>query len=81
MNLLCGLIIPVQLFPLWLKVVAYATPFPWLMQGPIDLVSGQATGWAAAGTVAAQVGWSAALLLLGRLVQRRATAKLVVQGG
>jgi ABC-2 type transport system permease protein len=80
-NLLCGLIIPVQLFPTWLKVLAYATPFPWLLQAPCDLATGQSRGWAAAGTVAAQLAWSLALLALGRLVLARATRKLVVQGG
>ncbi|MGZ4614286.1 MAG: ABC transporter permease, partial [Actinomycetes bacterium] len=55
MNLLCGLIVPVQLFPPWLKVLAYCTPFPWLLQAPCDLVTGQAEGWAAVGTIAAQL--------------------------
>lgn len=81
MNLLCGLIVPVQLFPTWLKVMAYATPFPWLLQAPCDLVTGQAQGATAVGTVAAQLAWSATLIALGRLVLRRATRKLVVQGG
>jgi ABC-2 type transport system permease protein len=81
MNLLCGLIVPVQLFPTWLKVIAYSTPFPYLLQAPTDLVTRQAEGWTAVGIIAAQLGWSAALLGLGRLALRRATAKLVVQGG
>jgi len=61
--------------------VAYATPFPAIIQWPIDLVTGQATGWAALGIVTAQLGWALALLGLGRLVLRRATRRLVVQGG
>jgi ABC-2 type transport system permease protein len=81
MNLLCGLIIPVHLFPTWLKAIAYATPFPWLLQAPCDLASGHATGWAAVGTVLAQVAWAGVLLVVGRLVLRRATQRLVVQGG
>jgi ABC-2 type transport system permease protein len=81
MNLLCGLIIPVQLFPFWLKVVAYATPFPWLLQAPCDLASGQAQGWGAVGVIAAQLAWATVLLIAGRLLLRRATRKLVVQGG
>jgi ABC-2 type transport system permease protein len=31
-NLLCGLILPLQLFPTWLKTVAHATPFPSMLQ-------------------------------------------------
>jgi ABC-2 type transport system permease protein len=81
MNLLCGLIVPVQLFPTWLKAIAYSTPFPFLLQAPTDLVTRQAEGWTAVGIIAAQLGWCVALLGLGRLALRRATDKLVVQGG
>lgn len=81
MNLLCGLIIPVQLFPTWLRVAAYLTPFPWLLQAPCDLVTGQVSGWAAVGTVGAQLAWAAVLLALGRLVLDRGVRKLEVQGG
>jgi ABC-2 type transport system permease protein len=81
MNLLCGLIIPVQLFPTWMQVVAYATPFPWLLQAPCDLATGQAEGWRAVGTVAAQLAWSVVLLAAGRVVLARGTRKLEVQGG
>jgi ABC-2 type transport system permease protein len=80
-GLLCGLTIPVQLFPTWLKVIAYATPFPWLLQAPCDLATGQVQGWAAVGTIAAQLGWALVILAAGRLVLARATRKLVVQGG
>jgi len=80
-GLLAGHLVPVQLFPSWLQAVAYATPFPAIMQWPIDLVTGQASGWEALGIVAAQLGWAVALLALGRVVLGRATRRLVVQGG
>ena len=80
-GMLGGHIIPVQLFPDWLQVLAYSTPFPALVQWPIDLVTGRATGLAALGRVAAQLAWAIALLLLGRWVLARATHTLVVQGG
>jgi len=80
-GLLGGHLIPVQLFPGWLQALAYATPFPAILQWPIDLVTGQATGGRAVLVVAAQVGWALALLALGRLVLSRATRRLVVQGG
>ena len=80
-GLLGGHLIPVQLFPGWLQVVAYATPFPSIIQFPIDLVTGQAAGGRAVLVVAVQLAWSVALLMLGRLVLRRATRRLVVQGG
>ena len=42
---LCGLFVPVHLFPDWLRIIAYATPFPSMLQTPIDVLS----GWALAG--------------------------------
>jgi ABC-2 type transport system permease protein len=80
-NLLCGLILPLQLFPTWLHTVAYATPFPSILQSPTDLVTGQATGLGAVVEVAVQAVWAVAVLGLGRLVLARAVHKLVVQGG
>jgi len=80
-GLLAGHLIPIQLFPGWLQAVAYATPFPAMIQWPIDLVTGQATGGRAVLVVAAQLGWAVVLLGLGRLVVGRATKRLVVQGG
>jgi ABC-2 type transport system permease protein len=42
---------------------------------------GRITGTAALLAVAVQVCWLAAVVLLGRLMLRRATRRLVVQGG
>jgi ABC-2 type transport system permease protein len=80
-GLLGGHLVPVQLFPGWLQATAYVTPFPAMIQFPINLVTGQATGLRAVAEVAVQVAWAAGLLLVGRLVLSRATRKLVVQGG
>jgi viologen exporter family transport system permease protein len=80
-GVLAGHLIPVQLFPGWLQAVAYATPFPAMVQTPINLVTGLAVGATAGRQVAEQLAWAIALLLLGRLVLARATRKLVVQGG
>ena len=76
-----GLLIPVHLFPKWLRIVAYATPFPSMFQTPIDVLSGWVLGWAAAGLVASQLAWLIALVGLARLVQWRAAHRLVLQGG
>jgi ABC-2 type transport system permease protein len=80
-NVLCGLILPVPWFPGWLQAVAAATPFPSMLQTPVDVVSGRVVGWDAVESVAVQVLWLAATLGVGRVVLARATRKLVVQGG
>jgi ABC-2 type transport system permease protein len=78
---LCGLIVPVHLFPEWLRIIAYATPFPSMLQSPIDVLSGYVLGTAALAVVGNQLAWLVILVGLARLVQWRAAHRLVVQGG
>lgn len=78
---LCGLFVPVHLFPEWLQIMAYATPFPSMLQSPIDVLSGYVLDLAALAVVGAQLAWLVALVGLARLVQWRAAHRLVVQGG
>jgi ABC-2 type transport system permease protein len=78
---LCGLYVPVHLFPEWLRIIAYATPFPSMLQTPIDVLSGRVLDAAAVAVVASQLAWLAGLVGLARLMQWRAGQRLVVQGG
>lgn len=80
-NILCGLALPVQWFPKWLAAVAAATPFPSMLQTPIDVLTGRAAGWDAVRLLAVQVAWAVALLVAGRLVFALGTRRLVIQGG
>ena len=80
-NVLAGLIVPVHWFPDWMATVAACTPFPSMLQAPVDVLSGRDTGWAAVATIGVQLAWLALTVLLGRLVLHRATRRLVVQGG
>lgn len=76
-----GLYIPVRFFPDWLQTLAYATPFPSMIQLPIDVFVGVTTGTELAATLAMQVGWAAVLLAACYAAFLRGTRKLVVQGG
>jgi ABC-2 type transport system permease protein len=78
---LSGLVVPVHWFPGWLGTLADLTYFPSILQTPVDVLSGRTQGWAAGRLLAVQAGWLVAVLLAGRLVLARATARLVVQGG
>jgi ABC-2 type transport system permease protein len=80
-NLLSGLYVPVHWFPGWLGVIAAATPFPSLVQAPTDVLTGRVSGSGIVTVLAVQGFWLAVTLGLGRVLLRRATAKLVVQGG
>jgi ABC-2 type transport system permease protein len=80
-NLLSGFIIPLTFFPGWLRTLAYATPFPSLIQIPVDLFVGKTEGWAILSALAMQAGWLAGLLLLGAAIYAAGTRRLVIQGG
>ncbi|PZF85356.1 ABC transporter permease [Jiangella anatolica] len=81
MAILSGLAIPVHWFPDWLATLAALTPYPSILQTPVDIVTARVEGTAALGELAVQVAWLAGVLLLGRLVFARGARKLVVQGG
>jgi ABC-2 type transport system permease protein len=80
-NVLCGLLVPVHFLPGWARTVAYATPFPSVLQTPVDIVTERSTGTAALGLLAVQVWWAAVLLAVCVWVFGRGTRRLVVQGG
>ncbi|WP_280347036.1 ABC transporter permease [Nocardia neocaledoniensis] len=80
-TFLAGLFVPVHMFPDWLRVVAMTTPFPSILQAPIDTLSGRAAGTQALTTVAVQCFWVLVIGLLGRVLLRAGQRRLEVQGG
>ncbi len=78
---LAGLYVPVGLFPPWLHTLAYCTPFPSILQTPINVISGHDTGMTAVTDLVVQTGWLAATCVAGRLLTSAGRQKLVVQGG
>lgn len=81
-GVLTGLYFPLRLLPDWLTVTLWlATPFPSLLQTPLDVLVERDPAPMQAGLVALQLCWAVVLLAGCRLVQRRAERKLVVQGG
>lgn len=80
-SLLSGVVIPVHWFPSWLAALAGSSPFPSMVQTPVDLVMGRVRGSEALGLVGVQVLWFVALLLAGRVAMSRGVRTVVVQGG
>ncbi len=78
---LAGLFVPVGLFPNWLNALAHATPFPSMLQVPIDIISGHVVGTEAVKAVAMQCFWVALICLVGRALTHAGRHKLEVQGG
>lgn len=80
-QVLSGLLVPVHWFPGWLSTLAAWSPFPSMLQAPVDVITGRTVGLEALGVVGVQCAWLAGLLVAGRLAFRLGTRKLVVQGG
>lgn len=81
-TLLGGMYFPLRFLPhpvfltLWL-----ATPFPSLMQAPLDIGVERVGPATQVGIIGVQVVWLAVLLWLCRAVQRAAERRMVMQGG
>ena len=80
-GFLSGLYVPVALFPDWLHTLAMATPFPSILQAPVDVLSGHVTGADLWRTLGLQLVWVAVTCLAGRVLTSAGRTKLVVQGG
>lgn len=80
-GFLCGLYIPVPWFPAWLAAIAHATPFPSILQAPVDILSGRAGGVQLLPLLATQLGWVAVTLGIGRALTALGRRTLEVQGG
>ena len=77
-----GMLVPVTLFPGWLQTVARFTPYPSMMQTPIEVMLGRHAGWGdTAVAIGSQLLWVVVLFAAGRIVLAAATRKVVVQGG
>jgi ABC-2 type transport system permease protein len=81
MWLFSGTLIPLPFFPEWLQPLVNALPFRGLMDVPFRIWSGHIPPSAVIPNLASVVGWTVALIGLGRLLIARGTRKLVVQGG
>lgn len=76
-----GFMIPVHLFPDWLQDIAYAMPFMYIFQTPIDVMTGFTPTLPSSQLLLHQIGWLTLAMALGHLVMRSGIKKVEVQGG
>lgn len=76
-----GILLPLPLFPGWLRSVAEMLPWAAMIQVPADVYLGRYQGVALLGALAGQAGWALGLLALGRLLTVPVRRRVVVQGG
>ena len=76
-----GGIIPLPFLPESIQPFFYALPFASMQNTPFLIYTGYMQGDQALWSMAVQCAWLAGLVLVGRLLMRRALKKVVVQGG
>jgi len=80
-TLFSGFVIPIAFFPEGLAAVARVTPFPAMLQVPIDIFIGVTSGPAVIGSLLTQLLWAALLLVAAHTVFALGVRRLEVQGG
>jgi ABC-2 type transport system permease protein len=81
-GVVTGLAFPLRFLPGWLAdVLWYGTPFPSMLQTPLDIAVERVPPSGQLGLVALQAAWAGGLLAACAYVQRRAERRLVIQGG
>jgi ABC-2 type transport system permease protein len=76
-----GLTVPLVIFPGWSRDVVMALPWASYIQVPADIWLGKREGWDLLAGLGFGVLWAVVLFAACHLVLRRATRKVVVQGG
>jgi ABC-2 type transport system permease protein len=78
---LSGFFMPLRLYPDWFAALCRATPFPAMVNTPIEVYLGLVSGAELAAALANQAFWAMVLILAGQLVLRLGVRRLVIQGG
>ncbi|HYN96322.1 MAG TPA: ABC-2 family transporter protein [Pilimelia sp.] len=77
-----GLTFPLRFLPEWAYLALwFGTPFPSLLQAPLDVLVERDAAPVQVAIVAGQAAWAAIVLWAGAAAQRRAERRLVIQGG
>jgi ABC-2 type transport system permease protein len=80
-ELLSGVLFPLALFPAWLANVMHYLPFRFMVDYPVSILLGRATGAEVWRGLMAQLFWVVALFLITRTLSRKAIRTLEVGGG
>ena len=76
-----GFLAPVSFMPDWLQTLCRLTPFPGMIDTPVQVYLGMARDLDAVGLILAQAAWAAALVGAGRLALEAGRRKVTIQGG
>jgi ABC-2 type transport system permease protein len=80
-SFFAGQMVPLWLFPQFLRVIADVLPFKSIYYIPMSIYIGTLSGEAVVTALAFQVMWGVVLLVVSRWAWSRVHARLIVQGG
>lgn len=80
-NMLSGSMIPLWFFPEWLRNAMYCLPFVYMYQEPLSMYIGKYTPEECLIKLGIQTAWLTGLLVIFYFAQKRATSRILVQGG
>jgi ABC-2 type transport system permease protein len=80
-SLLSGFIMPLRLLPDWFANLCSLTPFPSMINTPVEIYLGVKNGSSTINALMLQLFWLAALALVCQVVLRAGVRRLVIQGG
>jgi ABC-2 type transport system permease protein len=81
LDILAGTIIPLTLFPEWLRRIVLILPFKGMAYTPLAIYVGEIEGSAIWTNTLGQFAWGVGLVLLTRLLWLRARRRIEIQGG
>jgi ABC-2 type transport system permease protein len=76
-----GMLVPLPMFPAWAQSILAWLPFAGLVDLPFRIYTGHIPMSELVAVLARQIGWTIALVVLGRWLLARGLRRLVVQGG
>jgi ABC-2 type transport system permease protein len=79
--ILAGTLVPIDLLPSWLRVIAEVLPMRGIVYTPVTLYLGKADGWEIAQLIGMQIAWLAALWVFANWAWRTAFNAVEIQGG
>ena len=80
-DIFTGALIPLPFLPDGIRTVFELTPFAAMQNIPLRVYSGNISGEELVWSVALQLFWAAALVLIGKVWMKQAVKKVIVQGG
>ena len=79
--MLSGAMIPLWFFPEWLRNAMYCLPFVYMYQEPLSIYIGKYTPAECLIKLGIQLAWLVGLAVIFMFAQKRATSRVLVQGG